>query len=150
MNIGQLCNRHVVHIGRNERVLEAARLMRQEHVGDLVVVEERGGQRVPVGILTDRDIVVGLVARDVDHIAQLDVGDLLTRDVVTATERDELTDVLARMQQQGIRRMPVVDASGGLVGILTLDDLLGQLYADLAAVVSLIRRERSREIEQRP
>jgi CBS domain-containing protein len=150
MNIGQLCNRRVVDIGRDERVVEAARRMRSEHVGDLVVVEERAGRRVPVGVLTDRDIVVGLVAKEVDRLGELNVEDLLTRDVVTANESDEITDVLARMQQQGIRRMPVVDPSGGLVGIFTLDDMFGQLYADLGAVVSLIRRERNQESRQRP
>jgi CBS domain-containing protein len=150
MHIGQLCNRRVVCIGRNDRVLEAARIMREEHVGDLVVVEERGGWRVPVGIVTDRDIVVGLVAKDVDHLKELDVGELLTCEVVTARENDDLAGVLERMERQGIRRMPIVDANGALVGIFTLDDLIGQLSQDLAAVVALIGRERRREIEQRP
>jgi CBS domain-containing protein len=150
MKIGQLCNRNVVHIAKGERVLAAARRMRDEHVGDLVVVDERGGRRKPVGILTDRDIVVGLLAKDADHISQLDVGDLLTRKLVTATETDDVTDVLASMRRQGIRRMPVVDASGELVGIFTVDDLLGVLSEDLATVVSLIARERRKELEQRP
>jgi CBS domain-containing protein len=150
MRIGQLCNRHVVHIGRGEPVLEAARRMRDEHVGDLVVVEERAGRRVPVGLLTDRDIVIGLLAKDVEHIGRLDVGDLLTRDVVTATEGEDVSEVLRRMRRQGIRRMPVVDGTGALVGIFTVDDLLGVLSEDLAVVVALIARERRREIEQRP
>lgn len=150
MNIGQLCNRRVVHIGKNERVVEAARVMRDEHVGDLVVVDERSGRPVPVGILTDRDIVVGLVAKDVDHLKQLDVGDMLTSELVTAREGDDLTDVLECMRRQGIRRMPVVDEGGALVGIFTFDDLIGHLSEDLAAVVSLIGRERGREVEQRP
>ena len=149
MNIGQICNRHVVHIGKSECVLEAARRMRDEHVGDLVVVEERTGGHVPVGILTDRDIVVGLLAKDFEHIAQVDVVDLVTREVVTAKESDDVPEVLTRMQVQGIRRMPVVDDAGRLVGIFTLDDLLGVLFGDLAAVISLIGRERRRESEQR-
>jgi CBS domain-containing protein len=149
MNIGQICNRHVVHIGKNERVLEAARRMRDEHVGALVIVEERAGNHVPVGILTDRDIVVGLLAKDFEHIAQLDVADLVTREVVTANESDDLAEVLTRMQVQGIRRMPVVNDAGRLVGIFTLDDLLGVLFGNLAAVVSLIGRERRRESTQR-
>jgi CBS domain-containing protein len=149
MNIGQICNRHVVYIGKNERVLDAARRMRDEHVGDLVIVEERAGGHVPVGILTDRDIVVGLLARDFEHIGQVDVVDLVTREVVTAHESDDLAEVLTRMQVQGIRRMPVVDDAGRLVGIFTLDDLLGVLFGDLAAVISLIGRERRRESTQR-
>jgi CBS domain-containing protein len=104
---------------------------------------------VPVGILTDRDIVVGLLAKDFEHIAQLDVADLVTREVVTANESDDLAEVLTRMQVQGIRRMPVVNDAGRLVGIFTLDDLLGVLFGNLAAVVSLIGRERRRESTQR-
>jgi CBS domain-containing protein len=150
MKIGRLCNRRVVAITRGERVLEAARRMRDEHVGDLVVVEERAGRRVPVGLLTDRDIVVGLLARDADHLRQLDVEDLLTRDVITAREDDDVSDVLSRMRRQGIRRMPVVDDRGALVGIFTVDDLLGLLSEDLAAIVLLINQERRREVEQRP
>jgi CBS domain-containing protein len=150
MNIGLLCNRKVVQIGKDERVLEAARRMRDEHVGDLVVVEERAGRRVPVGVLTDRDIVVGVLAKDISHIGQLDVGDLLTRDVVTASEKEDLRDVLSRMQRQGVRRMPIVDQSGSLMGIFTVDDLLGLLLQDLTTVILLIGREQHQEIEQRP
>jgi len=150
MNIGKLCNRHVVHILKGHRVLEAARIMRDEHVGDLVVVEELDGRRVPIGVLTDRDIVVALLAKDIEHIGKLDVDDLLTRKVVTAKEDDDISDVLARMERQGIRRMPVVDGRGSLVGIFTVDDLLGLLSADLAAVVSLVGRERRAEVERRP
>jgi CBS domain-containing protein len=149
MNIGQRCNRQVVTIEKGEPVLEAARRMRDEHVGDLVVVEERAGRRVPVGMLTDRDIVVGLVAQDVSHLAELDVGDILTRDIITATEEEDIETVLGRMQRQGIRRMPVVDEKGGLVGIFTVDDLLGLLSEDLLTVVALIGRERRQEAAQR-
>ncbi len=150
MNIGTLCNRRVVQIAKDERVLEAARRMRDEHVGDLVVVEERAGRRVPVGVLTDRDIVVGLLARDIEHLGQIDVGDLLTREIVTAREDEDVGEALTRMRRNGIRRLPVVDREGGLVGIFTVDDFLGLVSEDLAAVVSLIGKERRGEIEQRP
>jgi CBS domain-containing protein len=149
MNIGQRCNRNVVTIGKSDPVLEAARRMRDEHVGDLVVVEERDGRRMPVGMLTDRDIVVGLVAQDVSHLAELDVGDILTRDIVTATADEDIETVLGRMQRQGIRRMPVVDEAGGLMGIFTVDDLLELLSEDMVTVIKLIGRERRQEIAQR-
>jgi CBS domain-containing protein len=149
MEIGQVCNRHVVHITKEDRVLEAARRMRDEHVGDLVVVDEREGRKVPVGILTDRDIVVTLVAKNIEYLGELYVGDILSRDLVTASDNEDVVDVLDRMRVQGIRRMPVVDASGALVGIFTLDDLIELLYRDLESVATLISREQRREIEQR-
>jgi CBS domain-containing protein len=100
-------------------------------------------------MLTDRDIVVGLLAGDASHLAQLDVGDILTREVVTATEDEDIEKVLGRMQRQGIRRMPVVDERGGLIGIFTVDDLLALLSEDLATVIALIGRERRQEVALR-
>jgi CBS domain-containing protein len=150
MKIGQICNRRVFRTNKTERVLTAARRMRDEHVGDLVVVEEAQGKVVPVGMLTDRDIVVGVLARDIEHLRTLDVGDVLTRDVVMAQETDDLSDVLERMAQQGVRRMPVVDGRGALVGIFTLDDWLETLSRDLQRVLKLIDRERREEAERRP
>jgi CBS domain-containing protein len=125
--------------------------MRDEHVGDLVVIEEDNqGKLVPIGILTDRDIVVGVLARDLDHLRTLDVGDVVTRDIVTAKESEDLSDVLDRMGENGIRRMPVVDATGELVGIFTLDDWLGGLSRDLHNVRRLVQRERREETHRRP
>jgi CBS domain-containing protein len=149
MKIGQICNRRVAVIDKNQRVLEAARRMRDEHVGDLVVIEQRGQRGVPIGVVTDRDIVVGLLARDVDHVAQVDVGDLLTRDVVTSREDEDVSRAIERMQRHGIRRMLVVDDAGALVGILTVDDLLGLMAKDLDAVVALVDSERRHEMSQR-
>jgi len=124
--------------------------MRDEHVGDLVVTDERAGRLVPVGIITDRDIVVGPLAQDVEHITQLDVGDLVTRELVTAREADDVGEVLARMRREGVRRIPVVDGGGVLVGIFTVDDVLGLLSDDLATVVALIGRGQRGEVERRP
>ncbi len=124
--------------------------MRDEHVGDLVVVDEDGGRRVPIGILTDRDIVVGLLARDADQLWRLDVGDILTHELTAVKEADDVEDVLDRMRRLGVRRMPVVDAGNELWGIFTLDDMLGLLSEDLASVVSLVAKGRRREMSERP
>ena len=62
MTVGELCNRAVVFAREEETVREAARRMRDMHVGDLVIVREEDGRRVPVGIVTDRDLVVGPLA----------------------------------------------------------------------------------------
>jgi CBS domain-containing protein len=150
MNIGHVCNRQVAQIGKSETVLEAARRMRDEHVGDLVVVDHRDGRAVPVGVLTDRDIVVGLLAKDVDHLRQLDVGDVLPNDVVTACESEDVEDVLRVMRRKGIRRIPIVDRNGSLVGIFTVDDLIGLLSDGLSDIVSLMGRQRRHEVVRRP
>jgi len=150
MNIGQVCNRRVVKTMKTERVLAAARRMRDEHVGDLIVVEETRGRVVPVGVLTDRDIVVGILAKDIEHLRTLDVGDVLTREVVTARETDDMSDVLERMVQHGVRRIPVVDGEGMLIGIFTLDDWLATVSRDLQNALRLIDREQREEAQRRP
>ena len=82
MTVRALCNHNVATIDRNSGVVDAAALMREEHVGDLIVVEERGGRRVPVGILTDRDIVVAVVAKRV-AANDVTVGDAMTAELLT-------------------------------------------------------------------
>jgi CBS domain-containing protein len=124
--------------------------MREEHVGALVVVEQREHGRRPVGILTDRDIVVGVFAKDESHVGTLDVGDVMTPEPVTATSDEDVGDVLRRMRSFGVRRVPVVDASGMLEGIVTLDDIMAGLSEELAAAASLVTRQPEREVRRRP
>jgi CBS domain-containing protein len=149
MPIGELCNREVVIIEAQAPVEEAAILMRDRHVGDLVVVEQRAGQPVPVGMLTDRDIVVEVLAEKVDPQSVV-VRDIMSTSLFTAREDDELVDVVTSMRGHGVRRMPVVNAQGGLEGILAADDVLELLaeqmngLAGLAAVEQ--RRERQRSV----
>ena len=150
MKIGEVCNRNVVIIGPDETALKAARLMRAHHVGDVVVVEERGGRSVPIGIVTDRDLVVTLMARDVEptSISARDMSN--SRGIQTASTEEELLTVLHRMRLAGVRRMPVVDSTGALVGIITMDDMLELVAEQLDDVVGLISRGHQRESALRP
>lgn len=148
MKTGDVCNREVVFIQRDASVFEAASLMREHHVGDLVVVEERNGRRAPVGILTDRDIVLEVIAEGVD-IGGVVVGDIMSFELVTAGEDDDLFDTLKRMRLKGVRRLPVVDRGGALVGIVTVDDLLDLLAEQVSDLARIIQREQTRERERR-
>ena len=148
MAVGELCNREVVVTEKSISVVEAARLMRTHHVGDLVVVEEQGGRRVPVGIITDRDIVVEIVAAGVNPDA-LKVGDIMGPGVATVRESEGLFEALRYMRDKGVRRMPVVDGAGGLAGILTLDDLLSLLAEEMTELAKLVSHERQREAAAR-
>lgn len=148
MNIGPFCNRHVVTATRDTTVAEAAHLMRHHHVGDVVVVDELDGGNVPVGIVTDRDIVVGVVAAGLDP-AVIRMEDLLQRPLVVAEERAGYAETVRAMSARAVRRMPVIDAAGKLVGIVTLDDLFHQLVGPLAELASVPARERRDEIAAR-
>lgn len=142
MTAGEFCNRQVVIAHGHEDVVEAARRMRDFHVGDLIVVDD---QRRPTGILTDRDITVGVVAQSPEHLDSLRVEDVMTRDIVTIQEGESLDAALKRMRSHGIRRLPVVNEAGGLEGILTFDDLVALTSEELADLSQLVTREQRRE-----
>jgi CBS domain-containing protein len=148
MSVGDLCNREVVIVERHESVREAVRLMREHHVGDVVVVEERHGRRFPVGILSDRDIVVEVLAEDLAPEA-VDIGDLMSADLLTAREGDALLDAIKRMKERGVRRLPVVDEAGALVGILALEDLIELIGEQLMDLVGLLNAELRHERQHR-
>ncbi len=144
MAVGEICNREVVIAEKALSVVDAAQLMRKHHVGDLVVVEEKDGRKHPVGIVTDRDIVVEVVAAGVNPDA-LKVGDIMGPEVATVRESEGLFEALRYMRDKGVRRMPVVDHEGVLVGILTLDDLLSLLAEEMTELAKLVSHERQRE-----
>lgn len=149
MNVGKICNRNVIIVSREKSIREAAVLMRKYHVGDVVVVDEKNRERFPIGILTDRDIVVLLVARDVDLDA-VKVEDVMSFDLLSAQEEDDVMDTIKQMRSSGVRRIPVVNSRGGLEGIVAVDDLIELLSEQMADLVQLILRGQDIEYEKRP
>jgi len=149
MNAGQLCSREVVIARRDTGLVEAARLMREHHVGSLVVVDERLPQRVPVGMITDRDIVIAAVAKEVDP-SKLTVGEVMSAGALVVREQDGIVDALRVMREKGVRRLPVVTASGGLAGILAMDDILELIAEEMDGFVRTLKSERKRETRVRP
>jgi CBS domain-containing protein len=148
MLVGKICNREVVFAEPDTSIVEAARLMREHHVGGLVVVQEKSGKRVPVGIITDRDLVIEVIAEGVD-MGEISVGDIMSDQLVTAREGDDLLETLKMMRARGIRRLPVIDDDGALAGILTVDDLIDLFSEQIADLARLIAFEQKREQERR-
>jgi CBS domain-containing protein len=148
MNAGEICNRDVVVAERGMGVVQAAQLMRQYHVGSLVVCDRQGSTRTPVGVLTDRDLTVAVLAKALDP-ATLTVGDVMPEDLYTVREEDTVTDVLRILRERGVRRLPVVDRDRALIGIVTLDDLLDIAAEQLHDIAASIRREQTREVTAR-
>lgn len=141
MNVGEICNRTVVIISRDESALEAARLMRQHNVGDVIVVNDVNGVNQPVGIVTDRDLAIEIVAQEVDP-ESVESGDLFLRSkLVTTSVNDNIETVLNKMKSNGVRRIPVVEDDGSLAGIITMDDMLDILIQDFASVAHLIEKQ---------
>lgn len=146
--IGQICERKVVHTMSDTTVQAAAKLMRDYHVGTLVIVEPAEGRPRPLGILTDRDIVVEIDALDLDP-KTMTAGDIMAPDLVTV--RDDLGVLQAAeiMRYKGVRRLPVIDAEGYLVGIVSIDDLFESLTEQMTEMARVLGRGRDQEIRNR-
>lgn len=151
MDIGRLCQRRLITIGPGEDVTVAARLMREHHVGYLVVVEPgpTEGTLIPVGVLTDRDIVVAVVARETDA-RMVRVDDVMSANPILSLESDSVAEALQKMRRIGVRRLPVVDDHGSLIGVLSLDDVIDVLASQLQGVAGSIRGEQLIERVTRP
>ena len=148
MPVGEICNREVVVAARTTTIVEAARIMRRYHVGDRVVVDEVQGRRVPVGMVTDRDMVVEVIARE-QPVASCTVSAIMSATVVCVPETAGVIEAIQLMRSHGVRRVPVVDAGGALVGILAADDLLDLLAEELSALARIAPRGQEREVRAR-
>jgi CBS domain-containing protein len=148
MNVGEICSRIVVLAEGRTPVQQAAKLMRDHHIGALVVTEGGEGARIPVGIVTDRDLVVEVVAADVDY-RTLTVGDIMSERPVALKESAGVFEAIEQMRSGGVRRLVVVDAGDHLLGILAMDDLVPVLAEELSALAQAIRVEQRREAQRR-
>ena len=149
MRAGEYCNREVVVVDEERSITQAAEIMREYHVGDVVICKVKYGKQVPVGIFTDRDIALEIVAKGTDP-ESISVGDAMSFDLTTVTEDDDLMHVIEVMRDKGIRRVPVVDVDEALVGILTVDDILDLLSEVLIDLAHLVDRQKRREVKRRP
>jgi len=138
-------------VAASDELLSAVQLMRARHVGYLVVVDMDLREQFarPVGVLSDRDIVVGVVASEAD-VRGLRVGDVMTERPVTAAETESIAAALDEMRRVGVRRLPVVGSRGQLVGVVSLDDVLAELAAQLGNVAGAIGKEQRVEAALRP
>ncbi len=149
MRVGDYCNREVVVIEEENSITEAARIMREHHVGDVVSIKHRYGKQFPTGILTDRDIALEIVAKGTDP-ESISVGDAMSFELVTVHVDDDLMHVIEVMRDKGIRRVPVVDSDDALVGIMTVDDIIDLLSEVFVDIVHLVDSQRRREARNRP
>ena len=151
MDIGKICKRNVVTVRETDELTHAARLMREKHIGYLIVVKPNvtDGTFTPVGVMTDRDIVVAVVAQETDP-RSLRVGDVMTRQPAVVEEESSLATALQLMRRIGVRRLPVIARAGMLVGVLSLDDVLDALAGELIDIASSIRQEIKMEDALRP
>ena len=139
MHIGEICTRSLVTCYRETTAAELAQKMRDQHVADVLVVEDHAGRLTPVGLVTDRDLVVDVIARGRDP-SQVRAADLMCIDLETALDSELIYDAIWHMRKRQILRLPIVDAHGALVGVLTADDVAEFLASELTEVARLRKR----------
>jgi CBS domain-containing protein len=142
-----LCHPEVRLAYRDQALAQAAQAMYECHVGALIVVERSDARRHPVGILTDRDIVRGQLTRATDLFC-LTVEDVMTPNPLTLAGKLGLTEAIEALNARSVRRAPVLDESGALLGIVTLDDLLPAVARQLSELASLMSLQAQAEDQQ--
>ncbi|HLW73684.1 MAG TPA: CBS domain-containing protein [Gammaproteobacteria bacterium] len=148
MKIGELCNRVVIYVHEDESVRRVTEIMRRYHVGNVVVTQFGDKEQRPVGMVTDRDVVVEVIAQGVDP-DETTAGDIMSEKLLIVREDEEVMDVVEAMRKKGIRRVPVVDVGGSLVGVVALDDLLQLFASGLSAMADIVGTQRYQEARLR-
>ena len=148
MLIKEICMGNVVVCDPQTSALQAASLMRHRHVGDVVVVDNPVSEGVPLGVVTDRDLVVEVLGNGLDP-AKTNVGSLMRTPVVIARESEDTATVIERMRTHGVRRVPVIAGEGEIIGIVILNDLLKAVIADAGALLEVMTKGQLNEMHNR-
>ena len=144
MSAGSICNREVITVDADTSLAEAALMMREKHVGSLVVVKRNNGSAIPVGIVTDRDLVVQIMAFKIPY-DQIKVNEIMNNELFTVNQDLDMWSVIKQMRSHGVRRLPVVDGLNGLVGIVSIDDIICLLSSELNDLSDIIQFEQYNE-----
>lgn len=132
MSIGSLCSAPAVTIGETTSLIEAAQVMLREHVGSLVVVKASNGKQLVCGMITDRDLALALAGSLNPQTTQ--VKQVMRSHPTTIRGTDGIYETVLKMKDAGVKRLPVVDDFGALVGIVSADDLIGLLARELSSL----------------
>ena len=144
MLLKEICTPEVACCSPETTILAAARLMRERHVGDLVVVDDPDGDLSPLGMVTDRDLVIEVLAQERNPAATT-VREIMRAPIAIASGHEDAAQAAERMKTHGVRRIPVIGSDGKLAGIVSLDDLIARLAADASLLAEVVAREQSRE-----
>lgn len=140
MNVGEICSRNFIYVLHQDSVLDVARIMREQHVGSVVVVDNNNGEMTPQGLITDRDLVLEVLAAKIDP-AVLKAEDILTSELIFVTETHDVEEALKYLRYYGVRRAPVVNVNGVLVGVFCIEDSLAILSEEFSELVKLLSNE---------
>ena len=140
MNVGDICSKNVVYVLQQDSVLDVARIMREKHVGSVVVVENMQGEIRPQGMITERDLVLEVLTAKLDP-SVVKAEDILTCELICVTETHDIKEALKYLRYYGVRRAPVVNVNGILVGLFSIEDSLSILSKEFSEIVKLLSNE---------
>jgi len=140
MNIGNISSRRPVTATPSAALSEVARLMYEHHVGTVIVTLSPADRPVAVGIITDRDVIRAQLEHSAD-LGRLAASQVMTADPLSVCVTDRTEDALRRMQERGVRRAVVVDETGALTGIVSINDIILSLTSQVAAIGRLLERQ---------
>ena len=148
MNVSRIYTRSLVAAQRSNSLQMAAALMRRHHVGALLVTDDEPNSDRAIGIITDRDLVVQVIADGISPEKRT-IGEVMTPGISTISETSDVHEAIEVMRSDGIRRLAVADEDGTLLGVLSFDDVIDAIAVELSGLADSIRSEREREIDKR-
>ena len=137
MLVGTLCSRRPVTVATGAPISDVARLMRDQHVGAVIVTDGDVQHLHAIGMITDRDIVRAQLERTAD-LSRLSAGEVMTRNPLVVTEEEPVDGAIAHLRARGVRRAPVVAPDGTLVGLISTDDLLAHVTRKLTSLAEIV------------
>lgn len=135
----------VVFVDKDMPIVEIAKLMRNRQVGDVIVTKVIGGKSKPVGMITDRDLVVNVLAEK-KSADTMRAADLMTQPITVAYDTDGIYDLIKTMKKEGIGRLPIVDANGTLLGIVTAKKLLQLISQEFNDLINFSRKSSRKDL----
>ncbi|KUG19164.1 MAG: CBS domain-containing protein [Methanomicrobiaceae archaeon] len=136
MGLVDCCRQQVVAVSPDTSILDVARVMEEKNVGSVMIVR---GEK-PEGIITDRDIVLRVCAKGM-AMDSVRVEDVMTKNLITLKDDTGIYEAIERIKDAGIRRMPIVDDAGMLIGIITLDDVIRMIGEEMANIAENIEKQ---------
>lgn len=144
MKIRDIIKTSVITLTKEATVLEAAQIMREQHVGSIIIVDQTKDQSKPIGIVTDRDIVVQLIAKQVP-LESIEVQDIMASNLILSNEEEDVYSVIRKMRTHGVKRIPVINGEGYLKGIVSFEDLFLELSRELTDLARLYLKTKDNE-----
>ena len=148
MKVGDICTRNPAAVATSATLAEAARLMRDRHIGAVIVTKAPLDRPVVTGMITDRDIACAQLDRRSD-LNSLSAEEVMTRNPLEINEEDSLSGAIEKLRARGVRRAPVVSSSGALVGLVSTDDLFACVARELMLLARLVTLQPRREANRK-